>query len=253
MHARTQAKKRSARCGQASNTITVWNNGDGVPVEVHKEEKVYVPEMIFGHLLTSSNYNDNEKKARADLRGAPHHPACLAAMRQGVMEWLHAHALDTPGGVVCIVLLAAQHTCVLACILRSVSCALHYQNCRNQGQPWLMQCGAPPDTATTSRGHAEPGAHQVTGGRNGYGAKLANIFSKEFVIETCDGQRQRRYRQVFRANMTQKDAPAIRACKASENWTCVTFCPDLAKFGAAGPRTHDGDLVIPYSVSARLS
>jgi DNA gyrase/topoisomerase IV subunit B len=97
----------------------------------------------------------------------------------------------------------------------------------------------------TFRGDAEPGAHQVTGGRNGYGAKLANIFSKEFVIETCDGQRQRRYRQVFRANMTQKDAPAIRACKASENWTCVTFCPDLAKFGAAGrgvPRTHDSNL-----------
>ena len=37
---------------------------------------------------------------------------------------------------------------------------------------------------------------QVTGGRNGYGAKLANIFSTEFVIETCDGKRQRQYRQV---------------------------------------------------------
>ena len=47
---------------QASNTISVWNNGDGVPVEVHKEEGVYVPELIFGHLLTSSNYNDTEKK-----------------------------------------------------------------------------------------------------------------------------------------------------------------------------------------------
>ena len=34
---------------------------------------------------------------------------------------------------------------------------------------------------------------QVTGGRNGYGAKLANIFSTEFVIETCDGKRQRRW------------------------------------------------------------
>lgn len=34
---------------------------------------------------------------------------------------------------------------------------------------------------------------QVTGGRNGYGAKLANIFSTEFTIETCDGNRQRRY------------------------------------------------------------
>ena len=28
----------------------------------HKEEKLYVPEMIFGHLLTSSNYNDEDKK-----------------------------------------------------------------------------------------------------------------------------------------------------------------------------------------------
>ena len=74
----------------------------------------------------------------------------------------------------------------------------------------------------------------MTGGRNGYGAKLANIFSTEFVIETCDGRRQRRYRQVFRANMTVKGEPIIKPCKASENWTCVTFKPDLSKFGAHG-------------------
>ena len=49
---------------QAGNSITVWNNGFGIPVEVHKEENVYVPELIFGHLLTSSNYDDNEKKVR---------------------------------------------------------------------------------------------------------------------------------------------------------------------------------------------
>ena len=34
----------------------------------------------------------------------------------------------------------------------------------------------------------------MTGGRNGYGAKLANIFSTEFTIETCDGKNQ--YKQV---------------------------------------------------------
>lgn len=49
---------------QEDNSICVWNNGDGVPVEIHKEEKVYVPELVFGHLLTSSNYNDEEQKVQ---------------------------------------------------------------------------------------------------------------------------------------------------------------------------------------------
>ncbi|KAH0449645.1 hypothetical protein IEQ34_020337 [Dendrobium chrysotoxum] len=39
------------------------NNGDGVPVEIYQEERVYVPEMIFRHLLTRSNYD-----ATQDLR-----------------------------------------------------------------------------------------------------------------------------------------------------------------------------------------
>lgn len=45
-----------------SNTISVWNDGRGVPVVVHKEHHIYVPELIFGHLLTSSNYDDDERK-----------------------------------------------------------------------------------------------------------------------------------------------------------------------------------------------
>ncbi|KAK4379698.1 hypothetical protein RND71_001560 [Anisodus tanguticus] len=114
------------------NFISVYNNGDGIPVEIHQEEGVYVPELIFGHLLTSSNYDDAEKK--------------------------------------------------------------------------------------------------TTGGRNGYGAKLTNIFSNEFVIETADGKRQRKYKQVFSNNMGKKSEPIITKCKASENWTKVSFKPDLAKF-----------------------
>ncbi|XP_061348809.1 DNA topoisomerase 2-like [Gastrolobium bilobum] len=114
------------------NTVSVFNNGDGVPVEIHQEEKVYVPELIFGHLLTSSNYDDNVKK--------------------------------------------------------------------------------------------------TTGGRNGYGAKLTNIFSTEFVIETADGRRQKKYKQVFSNNMGKKSEPVITKCKDSENWTKVTFKPDLEKF-----------------------
>lgn len=45
-----------------NNTIVIWNNGKGIPVVEHKVEKVYVPALIFGQLLTSSNYDDDEKK-----------------------------------------------------------------------------------------------------------------------------------------------------------------------------------------------
>ena len=29
---------------------------------------------------------------------------------------------------------------------------------------------------------------RVVGGRNGYGAKLTNIYSKQFMIKLCDGE-----------------------------------------------------------------
>merc|ERR1712051_741690 len=44
------------------NEIKVYNNGKGIPIVHHKDEKMYVPTMIFGHLLTSSNFNDEEEK-----------------------------------------------------------------------------------------------------------------------------------------------------------------------------------------------
>ncbi|RXH88427.1 hypothetical protein DVH24_000026 [Malus domestica] len=39
------------------------------PVEIHEEERVYVSELIFGHLLTSSNYDDTVKKAIGGRKG----------------------------------------------------------------------------------------------------------------------------------------------------------------------------------------
>ena len=47
--------------------ITVWNNGKGIPVVIHKEYDVYVPTLIFGHLLTGGNFNDEEKKGMKRL------------------------------------------------------------------------------------------------------------------------------------------------------------------------------------------
>jgi len=124
------------------NMIRVWNDGRGIPVEVHGEHKCHVPELIFGQLLTSSNYDDDEKK--------------------------------------------------------------------------------------------------VTGGRNGFGAKLANIFSRKFIIETADSARRRLYKQVFRNNMADKEEPVITENTRGQDYTCVTFYPDLSKFRM---ETMDDDIV----------
>jgi DNA topoisomerase II len=40
--------------------ISIYNDGKGVPVQLHEAEKIYIPELIFGHLLTGSNFDDNQ-------------------------------------------------------------------------------------------------------------------------------------------------------------------------------------------------
>lgn len=114
-----------------NNKIKIWNNGKGIPVVEHKTEKMYVPTMIFGHLLTSSNYDDSERK--------------------------------------------------------------------------------------------------VTGGRNGYGAKLCNIFSTKFIVETSSKDYKKAFKQTWLDNMGKTKEPTITDSK-NEDFTSVTFYPDLPKF-----------------------
>ena len=52
-----------------NNTITVSNDGSGIPIEIHKEHDIYVPELIFGNLLSSSNYDDSKKRTTGGLNG----------------------------------------------------------------------------------------------------------------------------------------------------------------------------------------
>ncbi|KAI6238589.1 DNA topoisomerase 2 [Aphelenchoides fujianensis] len=118
---------------QKKNRISIYNNGRGIPIKMHKVEKMYVPELIFGTLLTSSNYNDEKDK--------------------------------------------------------------------------------------------------VVGGRNGYGAKLCNIFSTEFTLETQSKADKLRFKQTWVNNM-KKDAEAevVAAPSGEEDFTKVTFTPDLKRF-----------------------
>ncbi|XP_072343493.1 DNA topoisomerase 2-alpha [Scyliorhinus torazame] len=124
-----------------NNTITVWNNGKGIPVVEHKIEKVFVPNLIFGQLLTSSNYNDEQKK--------------------------------------------------------------------------------------------------ITGGRNGYGAKLCNIFSTKFTVETACREYKKCFKQTWTNNMGDAQEAKIRSFDG-DDYTCITFRPDLPKFKM---ETLDKDIV----------
>ena len=43
-------------------TITMYNDGNGIDIAKHPEYDVWIPELIFGHLRTSTNYNKKEEK-----------------------------------------------------------------------------------------------------------------------------------------------------------------------------------------------
>ena len=119
----------------ASGSITVENDGDGIPVEEHAKEKCYIPELIFGRLLTSSNYKEGEER--------------------------------------------------------------------------------------------------IVGGKNGYGAKLANIFSTEFTVETQHPASGKKYTQTWNNNMSVKGKPSIRKAAGTKGYVKISFTPDTTRFKGA--------------------
>lgn len=54
---------------QKDGSITIWNNGNGIPVEFHKDENMYVPELIFGHFLAGESFDDKEDKITGGRNG----------------------------------------------------------------------------------------------------------------------------------------------------------------------------------------
>ena len=55
--------------------VFVRNYGVSIPIKKHETEKgadgkpLWIPELIFGHLLTSSNYNDDEQRVTGGRNG----------------------------------------------------------------------------------------------------------------------------------------------------------------------------------------
>jgi len=113
-------------------TVDVENDGDGIPIEMHPEHKVYAPELIFGHLLTSGNYDKNEEK--------------------------------------------------------------------------------------------------IVGGKNGYGAKLTNIFSNTFTLSTRHPASGQKYTQTWKDHMSIAGKPSIIKDKGAKGFVKITYEPDLSRF-----------------------
>lgn len=52
----------SISINKETGMITMINDGEGIDIEKHPEYNVWIPELIFGNLRTSTNYNKEEKK-----------------------------------------------------------------------------------------------------------------------------------------------------------------------------------------------
>ena len=54
---------------QETGETVVWNDGDIIPIELHADEKMHNHTLIFGHLLTGSNYDDTDEREVSGLNG----------------------------------------------------------------------------------------------------------------------------------------------------------------------------------------
>jgi DNA topoisomerase II len=130
-----QVSSISVAIDKETGSVTIENNGPlgGIGVRMHEKEGLWNPELVFGHLLTSTNYDDTQKR--------------------------------------------------------------------------------------------------IVGGRNGYGAKLANIYSTEFSIAIKDHETKQTYTQKWSKNMTVCDPPKIKKHSGSTSSVAITFTPEWKRFG----------------------
>jgi DNA topoisomerase-2 len=51
------------------NEISVYNDGHGIDVIMHPKEKIYVPELLFGHLRTSTSFDETTVRVTGGIHG----------------------------------------------------------------------------------------------------------------------------------------------------------------------------------------
>ena len=74
--------------------------------------------------------------------------------------------------------------------------------------------------------------NKIVGGKNGIGAKAANIYSTHFIVEIIDEKKNLKFTQHFYNNMYKKNEPIIEKLKGkNKSYTKITFTPDYNRFG----------------------
>jgi DNA topoisomerase II len=56
-------------CIITKDYFEIYNDGLGIDIIKHKEYKIYIPELIFGHLMTSTNFDVNEQRITGGTHG----------------------------------------------------------------------------------------------------------------------------------------------------------------------------------------
>lgn len=54
---------------EKNNEISVFNDGKAIDVVIHPKENIYVPELIFGHLLTSTSFEEGTVRITSGVHG----------------------------------------------------------------------------------------------------------------------------------------------------------------------------------------
>ena len=65
---RENSKLNTIKVNIKKDEISVWDNG-GIPIIKHNVYNQYIPEVIFGNLMSGSNYNDDEERILAGTNG----------------------------------------------------------------------------------------------------------------------------------------------------------------------------------------
>jgi DNA topoisomerase II len=72
---------------------------------------------------------------------------------------------------------------------------------------------------------------RIVGGRNGYGAKLTNIFSTKFMVTINDSVNKLKYSQKWENNMIVCHPPKMSSYTGNESSVTISFVPDWERFG----------------------